>query len=59
LWRAALRGRARVCREWRKFPAFFAAMGPQPEHYRLVRIDETQEFSSSNCRWAKKRRCAR
>jgi len=59
MWRLALRRKARVCESWKLYPSFERDMGLQPEHYRLVRIDETKEFSSSNCRWSTKRRCAR
>ena len=44
-----------VCKEWESFTAFLADMGLKPSpitEYSLDRIDNNENYTASNCRWA-------
>lgn len=44
-----------MCDRWRdSFANFYEDMGEMPKDCRLVRIDESKDFSKENCKWVAK-----
>lgn len=45
----------KMCDRWHNsFMNFYEDMGEMPKDYRLVRIDESKDFSKENCKWVAK-----